>query len=191
MYIENEPLYLRHKLCEGMNNMGYFNLDVDKALNCILYVASKAQPATRHKIAKILYEADKLHLERYGRFISGDEYIAMEYGPVPTATYDMIKASTGETNTYSSIVSGRFVVEGNVVKPICDVDCDEFSDSDIKCLDEAIKKLKGYSFTQRTEHSHDLAWENTTRNAPISIELIAKTLPNSEDVLGYLVNPHP
>ena len=34
-----------------------------------------------HKICKILYFADREHLSKYGRSITGDVYIAMTYGP--------------------------------------------------------------------------------------------------------------
>ena len=39
----------------------------------------------------VLLFADKKHLERYGRFITGDTYSAMENGPVPSFAYDVVK----------------------------------------------------------------------------------------------------
>jgi hypothetical protein len=50
-----------------------FKPDPQKALEAILYVATKAG-TDKYGTLKILYVADKLHLRRYGRFIAGDIY---------------------------------------------------------------------------------------------------------------------
>ena len=77
----------------------------------ILYVASKLQETTFHRIVKLLYFADKLHLERYGRFITGDRYIAMEYGPVPSNVYDMLKAARNVNQIVPDSQERPFAVE--------------------------------------------------------------------------------
>ena len=46
-----------------------------------------------HRIFKILYFADEKHLALYGFPIVGDEYIAKKNGPVPSITYDIVKAA--------------------------------------------------------------------------------------------------
>ena len=52
------------------------------ALAAVLYVAHRLPHSTLHTLSKVLYFADRKHLERYGRFIFGDTYIAMKFGPV-------------------------------------------------------------------------------------------------------------
>ena len=61
-----------------------FEFNEKVALEVILYIANKSQKPTFHHIAKLLYFADKSHLCQYGRFICGDNYIAMKNGPVPS-----------------------------------------------------------------------------------------------------------
>ena len=39
---------------------------------------------TKLKAAKLLFFADKLHLNRYGRPILGDCYFCLDHGPVPS-----------------------------------------------------------------------------------------------------------
>ncbi len=68
-----------------------FVFDEDVAIEVILYIANRVPHPTFHLIFKIMYFADKAHLERYGRFICGDSYVAMRNGPVPSVTYDMLK----------------------------------------------------------------------------------------------------
>jgi uncharacterized phage-associated protein len=46
------------------------------------------------KALKLVYFADRYHLRRYGRPITGDEYLAMPYGPVASSAKDL--AEMGE-----------------------------------------------------------------------------------------------
>lgn len=122
-----------------------------------------------HKIFKTLYFADQSHLSKYGRTITGDVYIAMQYGPVPSKTDDIFKAVRGdsyfhddELNTYFHFVN-KYIVEANKK-----ADLDYLSESDLECLKEAIEKCKDKSFDELTKMSHGLAWENTRRDRTIS-----------------------
>jgi len=70
----------------------------EKTLNAILYIASKMGGAVdMHKLSKTLYFADSEHLSKYGRSITGDVYIKMKYGPVPSKTDDILKAVRGDS----------------------------------------------------------------------------------------------
>ncbi len=40
---------------------------------------------------KLIWLADRLHLRKYGRPILGDNYVAMENGPVPSKTRDLLQ----------------------------------------------------------------------------------------------------
>ncbi|WP_409530306.1 Panacea domain-containing protein [Shinella sp.] len=50
----------------------------------------------RFHALKTLYYADRAHLQRYGRPITGDRYIAMENGPVPSYAYNAVKQQLPE-----------------------------------------------------------------------------------------------
>jgi uncharacterized phage-associated protein len=45
------------------------------------------------KALKLVYFADRYHLRRYGRPITGDEYLAMPYGPVASGAKDLTEMS--------------------------------------------------------------------------------------------------
>src|ERR1041385_8562498 len=68
-------------------------VDKRKAIETIIYVARKAPIADRFHVCKIIYFADKYHLQHYGRFVFGDYYVAMKNGPVPSGAYDVIKSA--------------------------------------------------------------------------------------------------
>ena len=91
----------------------------------------------------VLYFADKLHMERYGRSICGDTYIAMKFGPVPSGTYDLIKdvrRHRTHSNNYDHAAASFQLVGDDRIKVIRDVNEDLFSDSDIECLNQSIQE---------------------------------------------------
>ena len=45
------------------------------------------------KALKLVYFADRYHLRRFERPVVGDEYLAMNYGPVPSGTKDIAELS--------------------------------------------------------------------------------------------------
>lgn len=68
-----------------------FKFDSKRTVSAIAYLASKRLPdLTKYRICKLLFFADKLHLVRYGRPITGDDYFALDWGPVPSTTLDAL-----------------------------------------------------------------------------------------------------
>jgi len=159
--------------------------DRTKAIETILFIAERVENPTFHTISKMLYFADKIHLEEYGRLICDDRYIAMEYGPVPSSVYDIMKSN-------DAIFNDAFVTDGFVVQPRRKSDLDEFSQSDIKCMEQAIQEYSSYSFGELTDISHqDSAWKNAPRDREMTLESIAKMIDESGDLLEYLQDKHP
>lgn len=165
--------------------------DSEKALEAILYVASKAPDADIYHVGKILYFADCAHLEAFGRMICGDKYIAMKDGPVASGTYDIIKTARGDgtrlpTGITAAAITKSFKVQNLNVIPLRAADEDYFSDSDIECIDTAIEKYGNLTFEQIRDISHDDAWKAVGHNAEMPLKVIAAKLNNSDLLLSYL-----
>jgi len=159
-----------------------------KAIELVLYVAKRLRHPTLHSVFKLLYFSDKLHLEKYGRLILNDGYVAMKHGPVPSDLYNMLKSCrSAEEGKYKDVL--QFKDTYNII-PQREANLDFISKSEIECLDNAITKYGKMSFKQLSELSHDAAWKSADVNDFISIEDIAATLPNSKDLLEHLRNPH-
>jgi uncharacterized phage-associated protein len=163
-------------------------LDKEKTLNAALYVANKLQRKDIHKISKILYFADRDHLNKYGRTITGDTYIAMEYGPVPSYFYDIVKAIRENNSCFIDLEKGKelFDVTGEMVTPKKQADMDYLSESDIEELDNSLKKYSASSFNTMTKKSHSYAWKKTSANAEMSIEDIMKETGADDDFIKYI-----
>ncbi|MEL6647862.1 MAG: Panacea domain-containing protein [Pseudomonadota bacterium] len=72
-------------------------VNVEKALAAICNVIGLAQNSdyllTQYDIVKTLFLADRQHLNEYGRPITFDNYVAMNHGPVPSCSYDILKSN--------------------------------------------------------------------------------------------------
>ncbi len=162
--------------------------DPEKALNAILWIAKRVRVPTFHSISKLLYFADRIHLERYGRLISGDSYVAMKHGPVPSGAYDIMKAVRGDgTCTVDEEAQEAFRVDGShEVVPRREANELFFSESDLECLHEAVERYGRLGFKELTRLSHDAAWESADEDDIIELEQIIATLPDGARLLEHL-----
>lgn len=166
----------------------------DRAVNAILY-SLKALGGTSdmHKLCKILYFADQRHLSEYGRSITGDTYIAMQFGPVPSCVDDILKALRGDS-FFSSVPEikqlKRCMVFENrfIIRALQNPDMDELSASDVECLDYAINLCRDKSFSELTDFSHGLAWSNTQRDRAMSVKDILREVGDEEAYVEYIAD---
>jgi uncharacterized phage-associated protein len=163
-------------------------LDVAKAVEVLLYVTAKVH--NMYVALKVIYFADKMHLQRHARFIYDETYIAMQHGPVPSAAYDIVKATVAEYSRCEDLAHARsaFDNQNNCVTPRREADLDYLSETDRECLDEAITEYGSLSFGKLRDLSHDEAYKATDENDDMTDEHVARFLPNAESVLGYLAN---
>lgn len=170
-----------------------FRFDSEKAAEVILYIASRAPIRDIYHVLKLLYFADKAHLERYGRFICGDSYVAMKSGPVPSGTYDIIKNIRGDgLHSFAEHARHMFAVEDDhKISPLRDADPALFSESDIECLEESIKEYGALSGPELKRLSHDDAYKAADENDIIDIEQIARMFPAGEKLIKHLQDPYP
>jgi uncharacterized phage-associated protein len=183
---------LLEKAMQADRSNGGMQFDVAKAIAAISYLASRTGE-TMYPVLKMLYVADKCHLEQYGRFIVGDTYVAMPKGPVPSKTYDLLKFVRGDRKFFDrgdeavrafdlDTKTHRFVVHG-------EADLRALSESDVECLDSVVDvwRKRGSNFIR--DESHDDAWRATGKNASMSIEAIAAQFGPA--VVQHLMNRHP
>ena len=125
-----------------MNKYPKFNLS--KSIQAVLYVSNRLQRKDFHKIFKILYFSDRNHMAKYSRSITGDTYIAMNDGPVPSNIYDIFKSVRGDgffANKSAQFSEYFNVVNWNFINPLKDADLAE-------CLNEEEWKGRLYRLTE-------------------------------------------
>jgi hypothetical protein len=173
-----------------------FTFDPEKALEAIVYVAARARQDL-YGTLKLIYVADKRHLERFGRFMFGETYSAMEWGPVPSNSYDIVKFVRGDRpHSRNEHAKAAFRMRGNNFELLREPDLGVLSESDIACLDEAIAEHGRGRFEDFKRLTHDQAWTAawaTARGGSVSIpvESIASQLERAQALIQHLSDPHP
>ena len=163
----------------------------DVAIQAVLYVLQQmGGKCDIHKCHKILYFADNEHLSRYGRSITGDSYVRMDFGPVPTCVYDLFKAVRGDSYFASQVDDIRrdcfhFVNNKDLVA-VASPDISYLSESDMEILDKYIAQLKYKDFDEVSEVSHGYAWLHTAQNGVISVRDRLTEMGDSDDYINFI-----
>jgi len=170
-----------------------FTFNTDKALNVILYITKELEKtgvkANFHKVFKILYFADFKHISGYARPIIGDNYIAMEYGPVPSKIYDILKMLRGQAlfNTSIERFKAFFEIKNNkFIVPKKEIDMDSISESEVECLQASIAENKDLSFEVLVNKSHGRAYSRARKDDTISFLEIGREANASDETLQYM-----
>lgn len=152
------------------------NPNYTRILEAVLYVIETAErsgkSATQYEIGKTLFLADLRHLQEYGRPITFDNYTAMKDGPVPSASYDMLKPSF---NWASLGLDGplwirRKAARGGAnayeyVRPSRSANLNKLSQTDLNELASALSQVQKMGFYGTRDYTHRIpaykkAWEN-------------------------------
>ncbi len=72
-----------------------YRLNWEKLIEAIDFLSMHQDGITQYYIGKVCYFADKSHMLDYGRPVTGDRYVAMEHGPVPSTIYNLLKTDSG------------------------------------------------------------------------------------------------
>jgi len=132
-----------------------------KVLDAILWLAKERPGMDMYRILKVLFLADKAHLNKYGRPIAGEQYVAMKYGPVAETAYQMLRRQRGPLKRLH-LTEYPFAIEsdddGRPVRVFAarDPDLTSFSESDINELAQALDKYGKMNFNalKALTHSH-------------------------------------
>jgi uncharacterized phage-associated protein len=161
-----------------------FQIDSEKIIATVLYIASKNVPElTPAKLFKLMFLAEKYHLVRYGRPITGDRYDAMKDGPVPSFTYGLFRKQilkapfTSEGRCLaSSLLIDRSYTHPRIAAQ-CDFDREQLSPSDIAALDRTIDRYGSRTFSELRSVTHNMmaygrAWAKRGKKdaAPMEFE---------------------
>jgi len=127
-----------------------FKLNKRKAAEAVLWFIEEKKINDMYTIFKMLFAAEKYHLNTYGRPITGEIYRAMEYGTVPKWIYFEACEQFGI----------GFVKVGTELRAERSCIKDFFSETDIEGLTHGYKEYEGMKFNEiRSKNHKEPAWE--------------------------------
>lgn len=165
-----------------------FKFSEEKALEALCWIARQWPDITPFYVAKVLFYAEKAHINAYGRPIIADTFIRMNYGPVPSTIRDFIEgnylfASNAEevTATISVDATGRYPK----VRALRDARLDLLSESDVECLRDALSMCRPMGFAALSDMTHlERAWLDAEPNQPMDYaDFIDDDNPHRDEII--------
>lgn len=166
-----------------------FKVSYSKTIESIVWLANQHPNIDIYHIVKVLFFADKEHLNKYGRPILGDTYVHMDNGPVPSAVRDIVTQNVflspkhlQEIRDSLEIKSRDDYYKTSAKRP---PNLDYFSKSDIECLVSSLKEHAHLSFDDLYKLTHsEKCYAQTNNKDEISYCLmIDNDNPNKESIL--------
>ena len=140
------------------------HLNEKKYKNAILFFARKIQNGTlgKLKMMKLLYYLDFDFFEKYGKSVTGDEYLRFENGPVPRLAEKFLKKMDGADIK----ITRRKVKEGlndqQHIEALKDFDLEAFSKEELLMLEEIASKWEKFTGSEMKTATHGEApWIST------------------------------
>jgi uncharacterized phage-associated protein len=153
-----------------------FNFNETKAIEALVFIAQRWPGITPFYLAKVLFFTDRDHLRTYGRPVTGDTYIAMANGPVPSRIYDMVKDKLDFFGDPDAIVDA-IQIDKNQRYPRIRAkrgpNLDALSETDIAALEKSIEFCRTRSLTELSMLTHqEPAWYEAPANGEMNPELL-------------------
>lgn len=166
--------YLWNHHLEPSEFTGFVKPDLAKVTQFVLYFAERARPL-KTRLNKLLFFADFLHFKRTGQAISGCNYRAIPYGPVPSHFHELfgMLESQGAVDIQEELFGSGHVGERFVAMRAADLSL--FSPTEQACMEQVLWHFEGLRTRDLIEVSHqELAWkENHTQRKLISFQQYA------------------
>lgn len=145
-----------------------------KYKNAILFFANKIQNGTlgKLKMMKLLYFLDFDFFEKYGRSVTGDEYLRFENGPVPRMAEKILKEMNGREIKISQKKIGLGLNDQQHIAATKNFDLSVFDKEELLMLEEVAAKWEKFSGSEMKSATHGEApWIATKPNDVIDYNL--------------------
>ncbi|MFZ5812203.1 MAG: Panacea domain-containing protein [Thermodesulfobacteriota bacterium] len=168
-----------------------YRANARKVLESLVWIASRRPGNGFHFILKVLFYADKYHLQQYGRPVTGDTYVKMSYGPVASLAYDMLKKEERLPQPVLEEINEALDVQRDKTPMVFskrDPEMGCFSETDEACLQKAMEFCDRMDFGTLTKMTHEEpAWQAVDMNAAMDYELFVDAdIPDREELIAYI-----
>ena len=147
-----------------------FKFNCIKSLEAILWILNKYQKVNMYNLMKVLFHADCLSVNKYGKPITGDTYFAFQFGTVPEIIYKGFINKDIFYLSYFDIGEIPIEITSNYKLIPCREAREEYlSENDKECLKEGVKEYLHLSFEEVKNKNHDnKAYKDAYKKLPNS-----------------------
>ena len=138
------------------NMVARYAVNTSKALEAILWLANERPGIDVYHVVKAAFYADKDHLNRYGRPVTGDDYKADQFGPLGDVVYGLLKGDPLEILALQSNGKLPFTVDDEAWRVNADrgPNLEKLSSSDVESLRVGLDLVADRSFDELFQLSH-------------------------------------
>ncbi len=159
-----------------------FQFHPEKAVQAAAFLLQQhGEPMKYLGLLKMLYLADRVALAQMEQPITGDRYVSMDYGPVLSGVYDLIKGIAVEDALplWSTFISQR---ENNLVSLLGEPGDGDLCEEEEEILHQVYDTFGQLDPFEIAEWTDDLPeWQDPAGSAiPIVVEEILKNLGKSD-----------
>ena len=175
-----EALNVKAGLGAWMKSQKQF-YNVEKQKNIILYFLNNINNAYLGltKLMKLLYYVDFEFYQNKGVSITGDEYVAMPYGPVPRNAERLLEKMTNDGEIHMEKIV--FVYPQNKYYSKVEHDMSTFSAEELGHIENIAKRFEHWTAKQMSDLTHDeYPWQTTRLGEIIDYNLALCLRKNSE-----------
>jgi uncharacterized phage-associated protein len=168
-----------------------FRFDFEKFLNMVVYICERFPDTDILKMMKLIYFIDKHYVIREGRLITGDTYYRLDYGPVPSFSYDLLKELDSNSPLDNTQLPDKETLLNSLeitkdkgyptfrAKTRPDLDC--FSKRELESINSVLTQYGVLSGIELMNLSHqDPTHKLTPNRSPINMYLFFEGEPEAE-----------
>lgn len=150
------------------------NINEQKYKSIILFFANKVRNGTlgKLKLMKLLYYLDFDFYEKYGKSVSGDQYLRFENGPVPRMAEKMLKLMNEDQIKIRKVKLVGYNNPHMLIEPLQVCDISLFTKEEVLMMTEIADKWEKFTGTDMKNATHGEApWIATEPNDVIDYNL--------------------
>ena len=158
--------------------------DRDKIGNAIVYIAAKTSKLSKTKLLKLLYFMEELSVKKFYTPFLGLQFEVWQAGPVAKDVFIDLSETPIILDGFikKEVINNATYIKA--IKSFCD---DEFSDNDIKVMDEILNMYANKTAAELVQitHEKDTLWYNVANKNGLTDVFESKLMNNSDYTIDF------
>ncbi|AZS78580.1 DUF4065 domain-containing protein [Achromobacter spanius] len=162
------------------------NFSRNRLINAIIYFARNVNACGKIKLFKLLYLLDFEHFKQTGKSVTGLDYQAWKFGPVPVALMEEWEVPREDIRRALDVIPVKVIDycrEEVRVKDGVEFDDEDFSPRELRIMADLVARF-GSAYSERmidVTHAQNEAWDRVWRDGQGAFDTIPYELAIPDD----------